>query len=82
MTIEELLHFKPIPIGPDPVGPWIKIIDYLDKEKQIEIFIHVLEFNKTAIATQKTVLDAQTHLITRVIDILGATQKQGFLAKG
>lgn len=75
MTVEELVHWKPVPIGPDPVGPWVRIIDILEKEKQIEIATLAMEFNKTVIDAQKTILDAQSRTLGKMIEVFGAKKQ-------
>lgn len=74
VTLEEYLHWNPRPIGPDPPGPWIRFVDILDKEGQLEIALHLLDFNKTVIETQKTILDAQQKAITNITNIMAAAK--------
>ena len=77
MDYKELLASKLMPPwwGPDPAPPWLRVIDQLEHEQQLEAFSAVLEYNKAALVAQKTLLDAQHQAIDKVIKIIGSKQK-------
>ena len=80
MTLEELLHFKPIPGGNgDPAAPWIytgppvwvtNILPILERDQQIAVFGHVLALNQKMIEVQKTMLDAHSQTMGKVMEVL------------